>query len=96
LFSGGKGIPERWKWCPGVVETYSRAVEMVCLSGGNGVPERWKTGTFVFFVGTSLSFPGTNGFIVGTFLFFPGTFGLFGDFFASESRPYCRATSKSP
>jgi hypothetical protein len=33
---------QRWKWCPGVVETYSRAVEKGCRSGGNGMPERWK------------------------------------------------------
>jgi hypothetical protein len=44
FFSGGKGIPERWKWYTGAVETYSLAVEMVCRSGGNGVPERWKNG----------------------------------------------------
>jgi hypothetical protein len=35
-------MPEWWKWCPGVVETYCQAVEMGCLGGGNGVPERWK------------------------------------------------------
>ncbi|NIM16354.1 MAG: hypothetical protein GTO45_30525 [Candidatus Aminicenantes bacterium] len=42
LCSGGNSIPERWKWCPGVVETYSLAVEIYWFSGGNGVRKRWK------------------------------------------------------
>jgi hypothetical protein len=35
LFSGGKGVIERWKWYGGVVE-------MGSVSGGNGVRKWWK------------------------------------------------------
>ncbi|NIM13496.1 MAG: hypothetical protein GTO45_15395 [Candidatus Aminicenantes bacterium] len=40
--SGGNILPQRWKWGAGVVEMYSRAVEIYSPGGGNGVPERWK------------------------------------------------------